>query len=245
MARLPHLLHLIALLNSRLLLDLGIPWYSKRMVPGSRGAGVVGHIGLRRVVCECEQCHGQGTPQVNHFSASPAASPRVYLATMLPFFDRPWRHTAALGAPAAIIRLAIPTWPLCPVNPSPSPAALAAALIRLARVSPISPNTRTVGATPSGRIYRRARAVTATIAGYGRFLPSEPSAGPCRQPTAPRRPGQDGSFCTHLTRSGYRLSIACIPYHTLRHELPTRLPYLSSLPNKRSHPSARPSGFSR
>ena len=73
--------------------------------------------------------------QVSHFSASPAASPRVYRATMSPCFHRPWCGTAAVGAPAATIRRAMPMRPLCPEKSSPRPAARATARIRLASVS--------------------------------------------------------------------------------------------------------------
>ena len=60
---------------------------------------------------------------------------------MSPCFQRPWRCTAALGAPAATI---LRDMPIRPVNPSPRPAARAAARTRLASASPVSPNTPVV-----------------------------------------------------------------------------------------------------
>ena len=63
---------------------------------------------------------------------------------MSPCFQRPWRCTAALGAPAATNLRAIPMRPLWPLNRSPSPAARAAARTRLASASPVSPNTPVV-----------------------------------------------------------------------------------------------------
>ena len=93
---------------------------------------------------------------------------------MSPCFHRPWCWTAAVGAPAATIRRAIPMRPLWPLKPSPRPAALAAARTRLASVSPVRPNTGMAGSTPSGWVSRMVRAVVsvmATVAGSGWFLP--------------------------------------------------------------------------
>ena len=71
----------------------------------------------------------------------PGRSPQVCLATMSQWCHRPWCWTAAMSAPAATTRRAMPMRPLCPEKPSPRPAALAAARTRLARASPVSPNT--------------------------------------------------------------------------------------------------------
>ena len=46
--------------------------------------------------------------------ASPAVSFRVYLATMRDVDQRPWRMTAAAGAPLRVIRWAMPTRAECP-----------------------------------------------------------------------------------------------------------------------------------
>ena len=68
----------------------------------------------------------------------------------------------------------------------------AAPRTRLARASPVSPNTGAVGSVSSGRISRRARAVAEVSlppwsARLGSSL-SVPSVGQCRPATAPRLP---------------------------------------------------------
>ena len=78
---------------------------------------------------------------------------------MSPCFQRPWFCTAALGAPAATILRAMPIRPLWPVNPSPRPAARAAARTRLARASPVSPKTGLVSVGSCFLISVKARAV--------------------------------------------------------------------------------------
>ena len=60
---------------------------------------------------------------------------------MSPCFHRPWFCTAALGAPAATILEAMLIRPLRPVNPSPRPAARAAAPTPFARASLVIWNT--------------------------------------------------------------------------------------------------------
>ena len=111
------------------------------------------YTGRRRSSRPPVVCRGSGLGQVSHFSASPAASPRVYRATMSPCFHRPWRCTAALGAPAATILRVIPIRPLCPVNPSPKPAAFAAARTRLAEASLVNSNTGAVSSMSLGWIF--------------------------------------------------------------------------------------------
>ena len=106
---------------------------------GSRDDSVIssnGHVSCgSSVVMEVSTGPSAG----GHVLFRSATSLRVYRATISPCFHRPWRCTAALGAPAVTIRRAIPMRPLCPLNPSPRPAAWAAARTRLARVSPVSP----------------------------------------------------------------------------------------------------------
>ena len=55
------------------------------------------------------------TPAAHRYRrASPAVSLRVYLATMWDVDQRPWRMTAAAGAPLRVMRWAMPTRAECP-----------------------------------------------------------------------------------------------------------------------------------
>ena len=69
----------------------------------------------------------RGYPYASHFAARPASSARVYTSTILAVFQRPCAMISCVGAPAAAIRLAMPTRPEWPEKPDPSPAVADAA----------------------------------------------------------------------------------------------------------------------
>ena len=63
----------------------------------------------------------RGYPYASHFAARPASSARVYTSTILAVFQRPCAMISCVGAPAAAIRLAMPTRPEWPEKPDPQP----------------------------------------------------------------------------------------------------------------------------
>ena len=129
---------------------------------------------------------------------------------MSPCFHRPWCWTAAVGAPAATIRRAMPMWPLCPEKSSPRPAARAAARIRLASVAPVRPKTGAAGSAPADWIPRRARAVgfrsPQTAIGHHSDdcqVNAGPGLGDGRRFHVPLRPRRGSSPCSTSARSAW------------------------------------------
>ena len=66
------------------------------------------------------------TAQHRYASAALVPSSWVYCTTMRGLFQRPWFIVTSTGAPLLAMRRAMPTRPLCPEKPPPSPAAVAA-----------------------------------------------------------------------------------------------------------------------
>ena len=102
-------------------------------------------------------------------AAASACSERVYRVTIWPSRQRPCSCTTGIAAPRLTMVRAMPTRPLCPVYPLPSPAARAAARMRLLIVSPVilprvEVNTGASGSTSAGLI-----AASAAMADGGRY----------------------------------------------------------------------------